>query len=145
MIVLGILISLTLLLCVIFRILNKRKAKKEEQIWKEKNQLFNKVDYFICKVKSANKLKDLHLLHTQIWANGIRCENFGPSEYGMFRTNDILMMSPEQIYLGNIWGLWTKPLTFWETCEIDDRKLVIEQYRNVLLSNLQEIKRKILD
>lgn len=24
-------------------------------------------------------------------------------------------MTPEEVFLGDIWGLWTHPITFWET------------------------------
>lgn len=119
-----------------------RKVEKKEI--KKKKQLQTKLDYFIHKVEIAKSLQDLYILHKKIWANGIRNENFGPSEYGMFRTDDILTMVPEEIYLGNIWGgLWTKPLPFWETCSIDDQKLVIKQYQNILLSNMKIMKENL--
>ena len=120
--------------------IKRKKTEKEKQ---RKETILNKLDYFIHQVEIAKSLKDLYILHIKIWANGIRHENFGPDKYGMFRTNNILMMVPEEVYLGNIWGLLTKPLPFWETCSVDDQKLVIEQYQNILLSNMKTIKRDL--
>lgn len=119
----------------------KRKKTEREKLRKEK--LLNKLDYFIHQVKIAKSLRDIYMLHIRIWANGIKCANFGPDKYGMFRTKDILMMTPEEVYLGNIWGLWTKQLPFWETCSVADQQLVIEQYQNILISNMQVMKRNL--
>lgn len=119
----------------------KRKKTEREKLRKEK--LLNKLDYFIHQVEIAKSLRDIYMLHIKIWANGIKCANFGPDKYGMFRTEDILMMTPEEVYLGNIWGLWTKQLPFWETCSVDDQKLVIEQYQNILISNMKAMKRDL--
>lgn len=125
------------------RVIRKVKQKKIEKERQRKTKLLEKLDYFIHQVEIAKSLRDLYILHIKIWANGIRNENFGPDKYGMFRTDDILMMVPEEIYLGNIWGLWTKQLPFWETCSVNDQKLVIEQYQNVLLSNMKNMKRDL--
>lgn len=122
------------------REVKRKKTEKEKQ---RKRTILNKLDYFIHQVEIAQSLKDLYILHIKIWANGIRHENFGPNKYGMFRTDDILMMVPEEVHLGNVWGLFTKQLPFWETCSVNDQKLVIEQYQNVLLSNMKAMKRDL--
>ena len=122
------------------REIKRKKTEKEKQ---RKRTILNKLDYFIHQVEIAQSLKDLYILHIKIWANGIRHENFGPNKYGMFRTDDILMMVPEEVHLGNVWGLFTKQLPFWETCSVNDQKLVIEQYQNVLLSNMKAMKRDL--
>ena len=137
-------VLVTLFIYARIRVIREAKQKKIEKERQRKIKLLEKLDYFIHQVEIAKSLRDLYILHIKIWANGIRNENFGPNEYGMFRTNDILMMVPEEIYLGNIWGLWTKQLPFWETCSVDDqKKLVIEQYQNVLLSNMKNMKRDL--
>lgn len=136
-------VLVTLFIYARIRVIREAKRKKIEKEKQRKTKLLDKLDYFIHQVEIAKSLRDLYILHIKIWANGIRNENFGPNKYGMFRTNDILMMVPEEIYLGNIWGLWTKQLPFWETCSVDDQKLVIEQYQNVLLSNMKNMKRDL--
>ena len=109
-------------------------------IWQAEKELLDKLDYFIHQVEIAESLRELFILHIKIWANGIQHENFGPNQYGMFRTNDILMMVPEEVYLGNIWGLHTKPLPFWETQTSENQELVIKQYKTILISNMNNLK-----
>lgn len=118
----------------------KKKAEKEK-IYKK--NLIDKLYYFIHQVEIAESLRDLYVLHIKIWANGIHNDNFGPDKYGMFRTDDILMMVPEEVYLGNIWGLWTKQLPYWETASEDNRSKVTEQYRNILLLNMKIMLREL--
>lgn len=136
-------VLVTLFIYARVKAIREAKQKKIEKERQRKTKLLEKLNYFIHQVEIAKSLRDLYILHIKIWANGIRNKNFGPDKYGMFRTDDILMMVPEEIYLGNIWGLWTKQLPFWETCSVDDQKLVIEQYQNVLLSNMKNMKRDL--
>lgn len=136
-------VLVTLFIYARVKAIREAKQKKIEKERQRKTKLLEKLNYFIHQVEIAKSLRDLYILHIKIWANGIRNENFGPDKYGMFRTDDILMMVPEEIYLGNIWGLWTEPLPFWETCSVNDQKLVIKQYQNVLLSNMKDIKRDL--
>lgn len=120
---------------------SKRKIRKQKllaQNEEEKQRQNNVIRYFIKQLEQAQTLTDIFILHIQLWANGIHNPNFGPNEYGMFRTRDILLMKKEEVFLGNIWGLFTKPLPYWENCP-DERPLIIEQYKNQLLSNLKEM------
>lgn len=117
--------------------IRKRKAEKERI---HKQVLIDNISYFIHQVEIAESLRELFVLHIKIWANGIRHKNFGPDQYGMFRTKDILMMVPEEVYLGNIWGLNTKPLPFWETQTPENQELVIKQYKTILVSNMNILK-----
>lgn len=140
----AILIAISISLNMFFIILTAiyywraQDAKKDErrQKLKEVDELRIKLNYFIHQVELAKTLRDIYMCHIRLWASGIHHENFGPNEYGMFRTDDILMMTPNEVYLGNIWGLNTKTLIFWENQEDDCQKLVIEQYKNVLISNM---------
>lgn len=139
-IILNVIFVILTVLCVVAIIQRKKQVKKNRA---EKAKLKKeKIRYFIHQVELAKTLRDLYLTHIRIWANGIKNKNFGPDKYGMFRTDDILMMTPDEVFLGNIWGLWTKPLTYWENQAVDDQKLVIEQYKNVLISNMKEMQRK---
>ena len=79
---------------------------------------------------------------------GFQNENIGPCPYGVFRTLDIPSMTPDQIYL---WGLVTKPVSFWEErkedkygCNgfgIDENlslyEMIVDQYRKLLSSNIR--------
>ena len=78
-------------------------------------------------------------------------ENIGPCPYGVFRTLDIPSMTPDQIYLGGIWGLFTHSIPFWEEhkndkygCNgfgIDENlslyEMIVDQYRKLLSSNIR--------
>ena len=100
-----------------------------------KRDLKNSLTYFIPKVEQCESLYDLYEVHVRLWDAGIQHPNFGPNKFGMFRTDDISTMKPEEVYLGGVYGLWTKPLPEWDFQE--DKKLVIFQYKYLLLSNLK--------
>ena len=132
-IILNIILTIVIVLFIISKIVTTHKLK-------QRKELIDKLDYFIHQVEIAESLRELFILHIKIWANGIQHKNFGPNQYGMFRTNDILMMVPEEVYLGNIWGLHTKPLPFWETQTSENQELVIKQYKTILISNMNNLK-----
>ena len=82
-------------------------------------------------------------------------KNLGPCSWGMFRTKDISKMDPSEVMLGDIYGIWTQPLSFWLTCKdtmagngwgIDEdipiKKIIFDQYWNHLRSNLRAIEVK---
>ncbi len=132
--------NVILLVCVLKSI----KADRAQQAEKEANDRKNKelyrknLEFFIPKVKSAKSLRELFTLHIQLWATGVRHSNFGPDQYGIFRTQDILKMTPDEVFLGNICGLFTKPMSFWEnTTDEDSKQIVTSQYKHLLLSNLE--------
>lgn len=108
-------------------------------------------------VEGANTLGGLLQAHKTMWIRGYRNKNLGPCEYGMFRTEgNIEDMQPSEVYLGNVWGLWTRNIPFWEEHKevgmagngfgiSEERKcydLVMHQYRRILLSNLETLYRE---
>lgn len=62
-------------------------------------------------------------------------------------------MKPEEIFLGGIWGLFTHAIPFWEErkskpygCngfgidpEISLYSIILDQYKNLLISNIDDI------
>ena len=100
-------------------------------------------------MEAASSLGDLLVIHRQAWGFGFQNENLGPCPYGMFRTTNILEMKPEEVYLGNIYGLWTFNIPEWEKHKeetmigngfgIDPTircyDLVMQQYYRVLFTN----------
>lgn len=136
-------LAVIIILCVIqlFRIWRnnkriKRNAKKRriEDHYRQQEL----IQYFIHQIELAKELDDVYILHIKLWAKGIHHENFGPNPYGMFRTDDIIMMNKEQVFLGNIWGLNTLTLPQWYY-HPEDKELVLKQYKNVLISNLKSM------
>lgn len=132
--------NIVLLTCVL-KSIKADKTQQAEQASKkqQENQLLKEnLRFFIQKIDQAKTLRELFILHIQAWANGIQHPNIGPDKYGIFRTQSILKMTPEEVYLGNVYGLFTKPLTYWETVDDNDAKqIVLAQYRHLLLSNLK--------
>lgn len=106
---------------------------------------------FLDAIEGPNTLITLMNIHKDAWGTGFQNENIGPCPYGVFRTLDIPSMTPDQIYLGGIWGLVTKPIPFWEAHKEDkygcngfgideDRSLyemILDQYRRLLSSNIR--------
>ena len=107
----------------------------------------------INKIKKCDSLYVLLNIHKEAWLLGFQNENLGPDRYGMFRTENILTMKPEEIFLGGIWGLFTHAIPFWEErkskpygCngfgidpEISLYSIILDQYKNLLISNIDDI------
>ena len=106
---------------------------------------------FLDKIKEPNTLISLMNIHKDAWRTGFQNKNIGPCSYGVFRTLDIPSMTPDQIYLGGIWGLFTHSIPFWEErkddkygCNgfgIDENlslyEMIVDQYRKLLSSNIR--------
>ena len=123
---------------VVFAIFEIKKEKLREI--QETSILVSRIDHFLALISNAQTLDELYILHIQIWEEGIRNKNIGPDQFGMFRTDDILKMTPDQVYLGNIHGLWTNNIPFWREAPIKERFIVTNQYRQHLRRNLLSIK-----
>lgn len=104
-------------------------------------------------IESCTSLLNLINIHKDAWGTGFQNENIGPCPYGIFRTLDIPSMTPDQIYLGGIYGIVTQPISFWEAHKEDkygcngfgiDENLslygmIFDQYKRLLSSNIQAI------
>lgn len=69
-----------------------------------------------------------------------------PDKYGMFRTSDISTMDPSEVFLGDIYGLWTHSLNYWLTCCDAVSKITNQYYQQVLngiKAEVKELKKKI--
>lgn len=56
-----------------------------------------------------------------------------PNKYGIFRTESLSTISPDNIFLGDINGLWTDTLTEWmKSNEPEDVRIIQNQYYNIL-------------
>lgn len=127
--------------CVLIKKRIQAKREKRKNTRKRVNTHYQQqelIQYFIHQIELAEELDDVYILHIKLWAKGIQHPNFGPNKYGMFRTNDILLMNKEEVFLGNIWGLNTLTLPQWYY-HPEERNLVLEQYKNVLISNLKSM------
>ena len=118
---------------------------KKYTIWSKRGQ------EFINAIKVADSLVTLLAIHKDAWRTGFQNESIGPCSYGMFRTEDILTMTPKQVYLGGIWGLNTKSIPFWEDHKnelygangffLNEKRhtydMVLDQYKTILTSNIE--------
>lgn len=112
-------------------------------IFGKKQQRYDLCERYVRRLERSDSLLDLFSLHRQIWDSGIRNANIGPCEYGMFRTEDISRMKPDEVFLGNIFGLFTLPLPQW--IGTAEEPLVIQQYRDHLISNVRQQQSLIYD
>ena len=110
------------------------------------------------RLKDCNDLIVLLNIHKDAWLKGYRNENLGPCRYGMFRTKDIMDMKPEEVFLGDIYGLWTNPITEWEQHRSDTMAgngwgidpnirvydLICGQYRRILKANIIKLRDEAL-
>lgn len=98
---------------------------------------------------SHHTLEDTFKIHKQLggmhlaWSIAI-C----PDKYGMFRTSNIATMSMDEVFLGDIYGLWTHTLTFWLSYQDEDAvsKVTNQYYQQVLSgikAEIEELKKKI--
>ena len=74
----------------------------------------------------------------------------------MIRSNSIEELTPNQVFLGGIWGLYTYPIPFWEehkgdkySCNgfgldpnTDLYTLILNQYKELIVSNVQSLYKK---
>ena len=113
-----------------------------------KHTILSTYKLFGSKVNKAKSLKDLMDIHKHMWLLGYRGSMIEPNKYGVFRTQDINEMLPSEVFLGNIYGLLTKPLPEWERYKDTnygpngfgvngDTKiysLIMNQYKSILMA-----------
>ena len=110
---------------------------------KQKQHRYDLCTRYLSEISKADSLMGLFDIHKRMWAEGVRHANIGPNEFGMFRTNDITSMKPSEVFLGNVYGLWTAPLNEWIGTK--DEHIIREQYRNHLSSNVDWLRSLVFD
>ena len=112
-------------------------------LFNKKQERYEMCSRYLNRLKKSDSLLELFTIHRQMWSSGLRHSNIGPCEYGMFRTEDITTMMPNEVYLGNVFGLSTLPLTEW--IGTPEEPIITEQYRNHLISNVSFLQSLIYD
>lgn len=135
------------------RIFHKKELaelKKQALIYKKQLEHGVQIIAAIHKCDSLTKLIELHKL---AWANEFKNENLAPQRYGMIRSNSIEDLTPKDVFLGGIWGLNTRPISFWEEYKghkygcngfgldpnTDLYTLILNQYKGLIVSNVQAL------
>lgn len=125
---------------------NQAEATRLTALYARRNEILKEISH-------ADTLEGLLRLHKKAWKQGYQNANIGPCSYGMFRTENIETMKPEEVFLGNIYGLFTKNIPFWEARKEDNYgvngfgikpetklyNIIVEQYRKHLISNIRSI------
>lgn len=129
---------LLITILVVFFIKMKKRKKDYSFLYKKRSELisyFSKLDSF------EGSLYDLFYFHRGLAEKFPDLINKVPSvcpdKYGVFRTKDIATMSPDDVFLGGIYGLFTQDITMWELYKKNDKEaynIVLNQYYNLLKS-----------
>ena len=110
---------------------------------RQKQQRYDLYTRYLSEISKADSLIGLLEVHKRMWADGIRHSNIGPNEFGIFRTDDISTMRPSEVFLGNVYGLWTAPLSEWIGSK--DEHIIMDQYRHHLSSNVDWLRSLVFD
>lgn len=129
---------LLITILVVFFIKMKKRKKDYSFLYKKRSELisyFSKLDSF------EGSLYDLFYFHRGLAEKFPDLINKVPSvcpdKYGVFRTKDIATMSPDDVFLGGIRGLFTQNIIMWELYKKNDKEaynIVLNQYYNLLKS-----------
>lgn len=127
---------LLITILVVFFIKMKKRKKDYSFLYKKRSELisyFSKLDSF------EGSLYDLFYFHKELAEKFPDLINKAPSvcpdKYGVFRTKDIATMSPDDVFLGGICGLFTQNIIMWELYKKNDKEaynIVLNQYYGLL-------------
>lgn len=132
------------------RIFRKEKLLKQRKEHERVCQRLQKADEFKKALERCDSLLKMIAIHKDMWNSGFQNKNIGPDECGYFRTKSIPDMKPDDVYLGDIYGLFTFPIPEWENNRnalygangfginpgTRTYDLILQQYRQHLKSNL---------
>ena len=130
----------------------KEINKNKEQVSLYIKQLHN-APKILENIEVATSLKQLLNIHKDAWGSGFQNINLSPDKTGMFRCDSILTMTPDQVYLGGIYGLNTESIIFWENHKCDKYDvnnfgisadtmlydIVLTQYKILLRTNIKKL------
>lgn len=147
MVITGI-ILVALIIFIIVGVTAKKNQEKKNEINRLEHQICQ-LNKFKGELMSHHTLEDTFKIHKQLgtmhlaWSPAI-C----PDKYGIFRTSNIATMSMDEVFLGNIYGLWTHTLPFWLSCQDEDAvsKITNQYYKQVLSgieAEIEELEKKI--
>ena len=131
---------MTLLLITILLVFFIKMKKKKKGLLLSLNKKRSELISYFSKLDSfKGGLYDLFYFHKGLAEKFPDLINKVPSvcpdKYGVFRTKDIATMSPDDVFLGGICGLFTFNITTWELYKKTDKEaynLVLNQYYRLL-------------
>ena len=133
---------MTLLLIIILLVFFIKMKKKKKGLLLSLNKKRSELISYFSKLDSfEGSLYDLFYFHRGLAEKFPDLINKVPSvcpdKYGVFRTEDIATMSPDDVFLGGIYGLFTQNIIMWELYKKNDKEaynIVLNQYYNLLKS-----------
>ena len=131
---------MTLLLITILLVFFIKMKKKKKGLLLSLNKKRSELISYFSKLDSfKGGLYDLFYFHKGLAEKFPDLINKVPSvcpdKYGVFRTKDIATMSPDDVFLGGICGLFTHNITTWELYKKTDKEaynIVLNQYSKLL-------------
>ena len=131
---------MTLLLITILVVFFIKMKKKKKGLLLSLNKKRSELISYFSKLDSfKGDLYDLFYFHKGLAEKFPDLINKVPSvcpdKYGVFRTEDIATMSPDDVFLGGICGLFTFNITTWELYKKTDKEaynIVLNQYYRLL-------------
>lgn len=131
---------MTLLLITILLVFFIKTKKKKKGLLLSLNKKRSELISYFSKLDSfKGGLYDLFYFHKGLAKKFPDLINKAPSicpnKYGVFRTKDIATMSPDDVFLGGICGLFTHDITTWELYKKTDKEaynIVLNQYYKLL-------------
>ena len=131
---------MTLLLITILLVFFIKMKKKKKGLLLSLNKKRSELISYFSKLDSfKGDLYDLFYFHKGLAEKFPDLINKVPSvcpdKYGVFRTKDIATMSPDDVFLGGICGLFTFNITTWELYKKTDKEaynIVLNQYYRLL-------------
>lgn len=131
---------MTLLLITILLVFFIKMKKKKKGLLLSLNKKRSELISYFSKLDSfKGGLYDLFYFHKGLAEKFPDLINKVPSvcpdKYGVFRTKDIATMSPDDVFLGGICGLFTFNITTWELYKKTDKEaynIILNQYYTLL-------------
>lgn len=138
------------------RLFHKKKVDESKAVYLRNQRAIAAYDSFENMLYECTDLTELLNIHKLMWFYNFRNKNLGPCSYGMFRTKETIEhMTPDEVYLGGIFGIFTNNISFYESHkdekfgengwgidpEISVYDVVLDQYKSVLYTNLRELYR----
>lgn len=128
-----------LLITILLVFFIKMKRKKKGLLLSLNKKRSELISYFSKLDSFKGDLYDLFYFHKGLAEKFPDLINKAPSvcpdKYGVFRTKDIATMSPDDVFLGGICGLFTFNITTWELYKKTDKEaynIVLNQYYKLL-------------
>lgn len=131
-------ILVALLIFIVVGVMAKKNQEKKDEINRLEHQICQ-LNKFNVELMSHHTLEDTFKIHRQLGALDLAWSPaICPDKYGMFRTECIGTMSMDEVFLGDIYGLWTHSLTFWLSYQDEDAvSKVTNQYYQQVLSGIK--------